>query len=187
MLTAMDLLMWRNTLNNYGCISIALHWLVAIAVLELFALGLWMVELTYYDAWYQRAPALHKGVGVLLFFVMLARLAWHLTNPQPRLSGAPWERLAARLAHGMLYLLLYALMVSGYLISTADGRAIDVLGLFNIPATFSGKHQEDIAGIVHRYLAYGVIAFATLHALAALKHHFIDRDNTLKRMLNTKF
>ncbi len=178
--------MWRNTPNNYGWISIGLHWLVAISVIGLFALGLWMVELTYYDPWYRRAPDLHKGVGVLLFFVMLARLAWHLGNPLPRLSGAPWERLSARWVHGLLYLLLYALMVSGYLISTADGRAIDVFGFFNIPATLTGKNQEDIAGVVHAVLAYGVIALATLHALAALKHHFIDRDNTLKRMLSTR-
>ena len=178
--------MWRNTLNNYGRISIGLHWLVAIAVIGLFGLGLWMVELTYYDPWYQRAPNLHKSMGVLLFFVMLARLAWHLGNARPRLSGAPWEQGAARLVHGLLYLLLYALMVSGYLISTADGRAIDVFGLFRIPATLTGKQQEDIAGVVHEFLAYGVIALATLHALAALKHHFIDRDNTLKRMLGTR-
>ena len=178
--------MWRNTLNNYGWISIGLHWLVAISVIGLFGLGLWMVELTYYDAWYRRAPDLHKGVGVLLFFVMLARLAWHLGNPRPRLSGAPWERQAARLVHGLLYLLLYALMVSGYLISTADGRAIDVFGLFGLPASLTGKNQEDIAGVVHEVLAYGVIALASLHTLAALKHHLIDHDNTLKRMLSTR-
>lgn len=178
--------MWRNTLNSYGWISIGLHWLVAIAVIGLFGLGLWMVGLTYYDPWYRRAPDLHKGVGVLLFFVMLARLAWHLGNPRPRFRGAPWEQRAARLAHGLLYLLLYALMVSGYLISTADGRAINVFGLFGIPATLTGKNQEDIAGVVHEVLAYGVIALATLHAVAALKHHFIDRDNTLKRMLSTR-
>jgi cytochrome b561 len=178
--------MWRNTLNHYGWISIGLHWLVTVAVIALFALGLWMVELTYYDAWYQRAPDLHKSTGVLLFFVMLARLAWRLGNAQPRLSGAPWEQRAAHLVHGLLYLLLYALMVSGYLISTADGRAIDVFGLFGIPATLTGKQQEDIAGVVHEVLAYAVIALATLHALAALKHHFIDRDNTLKRMLSTR-
>lgn len=178
--------MWRNAQNNYGWISIGLHWLVALCVVGLFGLGLWMVELTYYDPWYQRAPDLHRSAGVLLFFVMLARLAWHLGNPLPRLSGARWERHAARLVHALLYLLLYALMVSGYLISTADGRAIEVFGLFSIPATLTGKNQEDIAGLVHEVLAYGVIGLAGLHALAALKHHFIDRDNTLKRMLNSK-
>jgi cytochrome b561 len=178
--------MWRNTLNSYGWVSIVLHWLVAITVTGLFALGLWMVALTYYDPWYRLAPDLHKSTGVLLFFVMLARLAWHMANPRPRLSGAPWEQRAARLTHGLLYLFLYALMVSGYLISTADGRAIDVFGLFDIPATLTGKRQEDTAGLVHEVLAYSVIALATLHALAALKHHFIDHDNTLKRMLGTK-
>jgi cytochrome b561 len=88
------------------------------------------------------------------------------------------------LAHGLLYLLLFALMVSGYLISTADGRGLEVFDWFAIPATLSGlKGQEDLAGEVHLYLAWSLILLAALHALAALKHHFIDRDITLKRML----
>jgi cytochrome b561 len=76
-------------------------------------------------------------------------------------------------------------MLSGYLISTADGRAIDVFNLFSVPALVSGfDNQEDIAGLVHQIIAYSLIALVVLHALAALKHHFIDRDRTLKRMLN---
>ena len=178
--------MWRNTPDNYGWTSIALHWLVAVAVFGLFGLGLWMTGLDYYDAWYQRGPALHKSAGVLLFGIMLARLAWRLGNPQPRLSGAPWEQHAAHLAHGLLYILLYALMVSGYLISTADGRDIDVFGLFSVPATVSGKNQEDVAGLVHEILAWGVIGLTAVHAAAALKHHFINHDTTLTRMLRVR-
>jgi cytochrome b561 len=178
--------MLRNTPDDYGWISIALHWLVAVAVFGLFGLGLWMTGLDYYDAWYQRGPALHKSIGVLLFGVMLARLAWRLGNPQPRLSGTPREQKAAHLAHGMLYVLLYALMISGYLISTADGRAIDVFGLFGIPATITGKNQEDTAGLAHEVLAWSVIVLSALHAAAAFKHHFINRDNTLTRMLRVR-
>jgi cytochrome b561 len=81
-------------------------------------------------------------------------------------------------------MLLFAIMLSGYLISTADGRGLEVFEWFTLPATLSGlEQQEDIAGRVHLYLAWSVIVVAALHALAALKHHFIDRDVTLKRML----
>ena len=176
--------MWRNTADSYGHVSIALHWLVALAVFSLFALGLWMVELEYYDAWYQRAPALHKSTGIALFGVMLLRLGWRWSNPRPRPQGTSLERKAASLAHVAMYILLYALMLSGYLISTADGRAIEVFGLFSVPATLSGiENQEDIAGEIHELLAFTLMALVALHTLAALKHHFIDRDRTLMRML----
>jgi cytochrome b561 len=83
----------------------------------------------------------------------------------------------------VLYLGLFGVMISGYLISTADGRGIEVFGLFSVPATLTGiPQQEDIAGAIHEYLAWGLVIFAALHGLAALKHHFIDRDSTLLRM-----
>lgn len=98
-----------------------------------------------------------------------------------------WEQRAASLAHGLLYVLLFAVMAAGYLISTADGRAIEVFGLFEVPATITGiEEQEDMAGEVHLVLAITLISLASGHALAALKHHFIDRDRTLKRMLGRK-
>ena len=74
--------MLRNTKANYGWVAIGLHWLVAFGVIGLFALGLWMVELSYYDPWYRNAPNIHKGIGVLLFLVMLGRLVWRLV-PAP--------------------------------------------------------------------------------------------------------
>ena len=175
---------WRNTQSGYGWTAIGFHWLVAIAVVGLFALGWWMVELTYYDPWYRQAPAIHKSTGVLLFLVLTARLLWRWLNPSPRALGRPWERRLAGLVHGLFYLLLFALMTAGYLISTADGSAIDVFGLFSVPATISDlPEQEDIAGDVHRWLAWTVIGLAALHTLAAFKHHLIDRDDTLRRML----
>lgn len=177
---------WRNSARRYGLVSILLHWGVALAVFALFGLGLWMVGLDYYSSWYRTAPDIHKGVGILLFAAMLLRLLWRAISPPPPAldSYSAATRRGAALAHGLLYLGLFALMVSGYLISTADGRAIEVFGWFSVPATLSGiDGQEDIAGLVHRWLAWGLIGLAVLHALAALKHHFIDRDATLKRML----
>jgi cytochrome b561 len=86
-----------------------------------------------------------------------------------------------------MYALIYMLMLSGYLISTADGRSIMVFDLFAVPASISGlPNQADIAGKVHEWLAFALIALAGLHTLAALKHHLVDRDRTLRRMLGIK-
>ncbi|WP_252271845.1 cytochrome b [Pseudomonas subflava] len=176
---------WRNSNSTYGLVSILLHWLVALAVFGLFGLGLWMVGLDYYSTWYRTAPDLHKSIGILLFVVMLGRVAWRLVSPPPPAPanhGAA-TRLASKAGHGFLYLALFVLMISGYLISTADGRGIAVFGLFEVPATLAGiPDQADVAGAIHEYLAWALVIFAGLHALAAFKHHFVDRDATLVRM-----
>ena len=181
--------MWRNTDEAYGIVAIALHWLVAAVVVGLFALGLWMVGLDYYDPWYRQGPFIHKSIGVLLFGVVLLRLVWRLTNARPRLepgTSLPEARLAGA-THFLLYLLLFAVMLAGYLISTADGRPVEVFGLFSVPAVISGlDQQEDIAGEVHLALAITLVSLAGIHALAALKHHFLDRDRTLMRMLGRR-
>ena len=177
--------MLKNTATHYGLVAVLLHWLVAMVVVTLFALGLWMTELDYYDAWYQRAPDLHRSIGALLFGITMLRLVWRRADPvpDPVPSHRPWERRLARITHRVLYALLFATMIAGYFISTADGRALEVFGLFSIPATLSGlENQEDIAGEIHELLAFALIGLAGLHALAALKHHFIDRDATLRRI-----
>ncbi len=176
----------KNSAQGYGLVAIILHWLIALVVIGLFTLGLWMTGLTYYDDWYKRAPDIHKGIGILLFLAMLGRVVWRginvVPNAEPGVSLL--QRRLAHAAHLLLYLLLFALMASGYLISTADGRSIDVFGLFAVPALVSDiPNLEDTAGKVHWYLALGLIALASLHALAALKHHFIDRDRTLEKIL----
>jgi cytochrome b561 len=178
--------MMRNDQQRWGMVSVWLHWLSALAVIGLFALGLWMVELTYYDDWYKEAPDIHRSIGVLLFIATVLRLLWRWSNPKPAplASHSRLEKIAAGAAHVVLYLMLFAIMISGYLISTADGLAVDVFNLFSVPATLQGiEHQEDIAGVFHYWLAVSLIALVVLHALAAIKHHFIDRDATLKRML----
>ena len=176
---------WRNSSSRYGLTSIVMHWLVAVTVYGLFALGFWMVGLDYYSSWYRRAPDIHKSIGLLLFALMLLRILWRLASPAPAAlaSHDRLTRLASHAGHWALYLLLFGVMVSGYLISTADGRGIGVFGWFEVPALITSiPNQEDIAGLVHEYLAWAVLILSGLHALAALKHHFIDRDATLLRM-----
>lgn len=177
---------WRNTGERYGLIAIGLHWLVALTIFGLFGLGLWMTELNYYHPWYHRGPALHKSIGLTLFAVMVLRVMWRLVTPPPAPlpTHTRFERIAAHAAHLLLYLLTFAVMSAGYLISTADGRPIEVFGLLSIPATLTSiPDQEDVAGVIHLLLAITLIVLAGLHAGAALKHHFIDRDRTLRRML----
>ncbi|MES9968660.1 MAG: cytochrome b [Candidatus Thiodiazotropha sp.] len=178
-----------NDRENYGLVAVLLHWLVALVIYGLFGLGLWMRDLGYYDPWYQLGPWWHKGIGVVLFAVLLLRLGWRYLSPRPDHlpTHKPYERLGASLAHWLLYLLIIIVMISGYLITTADGRPLEVFDWFAIPATLSGLDgQEDIAGKVHLYLAWGIVIVSLLHTLAALKHHFFDHDRTLTRMLGIR-
>lgn len=178
--------MFKNTHTSYGWIAIALHWLMAVMVIGLFGLGLYMVELTYYDSWYRGSMDLHKSIGITLALLLIFRFAWRAlgTKPEPVSINNTLVNKAAKVAHILLYLLLCFIVISGYMISTADGRAIDVFGVVTIPAIdFSIAGQADIAGEIHYYMACTLIGLVILHALGALKHHFIDKDKTLVRML----
>ncbi len=179
----------RYLKQNYGFFAIFLHWLIALGAIGLFSLGLWMTELGYYDAWYQKAPWLHEGIGVLLFLILIIRILWSYISSPPDhlLTHKGWEKIASRIVQGLLNVLLFVISISGYLIVTAKGDPLVVFDLFNIPASVTNLNslgnQEDLAGEIHLFLAWALIIFASLHALAALKHHFIDKDRTLKRML----
>ena len=174
----------KNSKQTYGWVSIAIHWLMALAIFGMFGLGLYMVELTYVDEWYRAAPNLHIGAGMLLLFTLLLRLFWRLINPLPELYGNPFEQFVGLFVHRLHYVFMFFLMVSGYLIVTADGRAIDVFNWFEVPAIFAAeKGREETAGLIHFYLAWAFMGFVALHSAAALKHHLIDKDRTLLRML----
>lgn len=178
--------MLKDSETNYGLISKSIHWLSALAIIGLFGLGFWMVDLTYYSQWYKTAPDIHKSIGVLLLILTVFRLLWKLLTPSP-LSLDEHSLLVKRathITHYFIYVLMIVTMISGYFISTADGRGIEVFNMFVVPSL--GElfiNQEDIAGFIHEWLAYSLIALTTMHALAALKHHFIDKDSTLKRMI----
>ena len=181
MVTRMPL---RNDPKRYGLVSILLHWTMAALIIGLFFLGEYMVDLDYYHPWYQKAPDLHRSLGFLVAALLLPRWIWRLINPLPVIEGKPWEQRTAVWVHRLFYVLIAGAVISGYLISTADGQGIDVFGWLDIPAVFYGaENQEDIAGELHEVLTHILFLLALLHGLAALKHHFIDRDPTLRRML----
>ena len=182
--------MLKNTKTAYGWISILLHWVMALTIFGMFGLGLYMVELTYYDAWYKGSLDLHKSIGILLLGLLLLRTLWRRININPDSAdkhASKFEVTSAHLVHLGLYLLMFTLMISGYLISTADGRGIMVFEVFSVPAIpFAIDNQEDIAGEIHEILAWVLVVLAGVHALAAVKHHFINKNNTLVRMLKVQ-
>ena len=174
----------RQKITEYNKLAKILHWLSAMIVIGLFSAGFWMVDLTYYSEWYQTAPHWHKSTGLCLFIITSIRLIWKFISVSPPIEGSTFEKKAALSAHHLIYLLLFVLFISGYLISTADGRGIEIFNWFELPGLGSFiENQEDLAGLVHEYTAYCLIALSSLHALAALKHHFISKDNTLRKML----
>ena len=174
---------FKNTPDGYGSVARVLHWGMALAVIAMFGLGLWMRTLTYYSPWYNQAPAIHKSAGIILLVVLGLRLLWRFTNPQPDTSYLkPLEQKLSHLMHAGLYGLLIVLMLAGYFISTLDGRGIGMFGLFEIPSLYAQKGLENAFGFAHRALAYLLMFMVALHGLAALKHHFFDRDKTLVRM-----
>lgn len=123
----------------------------------MFALGFWMVALNYYDVWYHKAPKFHKNIGFILFLVMIFRVLWRFVSPllKPLDSYNHLVKISSTLVQIFLYLLSFRILLSGYLISTADGQPISIFGYFEIPAIWSAQGiQADSAGFVHLYLAW---------------------------------
>ena len=173
----------RDTTAGYGWPTRIVHWAMAVAIVGMYVLGLWMVDLDYYSPYYHSAPDLHRSIGMVLLLILLVRLLWRLANDKPsddNLSAV--ERIAARIVHWGFYPLLFALMASGYLMSTADGRPIEVFDWFSVPALTHDKSLEKPAGEIHETLAHLTILLVIVHALAALKHQFYDRNGVLSRM-----
>lgn len=173
----------KQDVISYNLTLRVIHWLSAFVVISMFAVGLWMVDLNYYSSWYQTAPTWHKSIGILLAALTIFRVIWKAITTSPSIEGKAFEIKAAKAAHHLLYFLLFVLFVSGYLISTSDGRGIDVFTWFTVPSLGElFANQSDIAGRIHYYTALILIALVSVHSLAALKHHFIDKDNTLRKM-----
>jgi len=175
----------KDNASTFGLGSMLLHWTVALAIIGMYPLGLYIETLSYYDPEYRTIPAWHKSIGMLLLALLVVRIFWRTINRTPDPLPQPKAMLwITRAVHRLLYLLPLITLVSGYMISTADGRPISVFNWFEVPALPAVmENQEDLAGEIHYWTATLMIALAGLHALAALKHHFMDRDNTLIRML----
>jgi len=179
---------WGNTRQRYGVVAIALHWLMAILLVALVAMGLYMVSLpdTGFDNRKIVLILYHKQLGMLALALALSRLAWRVGHALPALVKTlpEWQKTTARLVHLCLYGLMFALPVSGWLMSSAAGFTVSFLTWFDLPDFIAHNDRLFRAFIdIHRWLAYGLIALALVHAGAALVHHFFAKDETLTKML----
>jgi cytochrome b561 len=178
----------ENTEHRYGAIAILFHWSMALLVIGLAALGLYMVTLP--DAGFTTKKVTlvlyHKEFGVLALVLLATRLVWRVTQILPRLVEhlPDWQKIAARFAHLSFYALLFALPVTGCLMSSAAGIPVSFFDLFMLPDFVHRDHdlfQRYIA--IHKWLGYVLILLIFVHAGAALRHHFAFKDDTLGKML----
>lgn len=176
----------RNSDERYGLVSRILHWTLAVLMLGLVWLGWVLVGMGYYDPWYYTAETAHESLGMLVLALAAFKLVWMLPSPapapQPELKS--WERGGSKLVHGLLFLSMFLLPLTGYLTSTSDGAAVPFFDWFEIPALVPvSDGLRDWSIDAHFYGAYSMLVLAILHAGAALKHQFIDGHGTLRRMI----
>ncbi|MCM2287415.1 MAG: cytochrome b [Sulfuritalea sp.] len=171
--------------NSYTGIAIGLHWLIAFAIIGSFSVGLYMVDLPL-SPQKLKIYSWHKWAGVTIFLCVALRLVWRLTHRPPELPpGVPaWQRSLAAATHVLLYLLMVAVPLSGWLMSSAKGFQTVWFGVLPLPDLLT-KNAElgDLLQQMHKLLNYSMAALVFAHLGAALKHHFIDRDDILARML----
>jgi cytochrome b561 len=171
--------------TRYTGPAIALHWLIALGITGTFCLGLYMSDL-HLSPEKLRLYSWHKWVGVSLFLLALLRLAWRSFNAPPELPAAMpgWQRVVAEWTHYLLYFLMIAIPLSGWLMSSAKGFQTVWFGILPIPDLLpKSKELGEQLTWVHQGLNFFMAFVVVGHVLAALKHHYLDRDDVLLRML----
>ncbi len=173
------------TSASYTRTAISLHWLTLVLIACGFALAVYRVDLPLspqklkYFSW-------HKWIGVTVFMLAVARLAWRLTHPAPASPAMLplWQQRAAASVHAALYVLILAIPLSGWLYSSATGLPTVYLGLVQLPDLLPrDKALTAQLKLVHVTLNYTLLMLVVVHTAAALKHHVVDRDDVLRRML----
>lgn len=176
---------WRNSPDRYGAVLLTIHWLTVVLIVVAWLLGQ-IKDATPQD-WHRPVQQLHNSAGLIVLLLLAIRLAWRLADPAPALAPSrlgPLARWGAHLAHGVLYLLMLAVPVTGIVLVFAGGRALNIFGLFEIASPWV-RDREFAHSVheVHEWVANGLLILAFLHAVAALVHHWVLRDQTLRRML----
>jgi cytochrome b561 len=177
--------MSRDAPSHYSNPAIALHWILAALIAGNLAFGLYAVSLPL-SPQKLRLFSYHKWIGVTVLILAAARLLWRIGFPPPALPATmkPWEKRLANASHALLYVLFFAAPVTGWLFSSAAGFQTVYLGLLPIPDLVARNRElADVLRMMHRWINYTMAAVIVLHTAAALKHHFVDRDDVLRRML----
>ena len=176
---------WRNTTNNYGALAKFLHWTIVILIIAQYVIAEAAEELP--DGLDKFAMITrHKSLGMLVLGLAVLRILWKASSkglPAPVPAARP-QQIAAAAAHGLLYLLLLAQPISGWMMSSAANYPVTFFGLFQFPALVGANHDlHETLEEVHEALFSALVIVAVLHALAAVFHHVWMKDDTLRRML----
>ena len=178
-----------TTSSRYHGVSMALHWVLALALALMFGVGLYMADLPF-SPLRLKLYNWHKWAGVVILALSLARLLWRLTHRPPALpkrieAAMPgWQMRAYHATHGLLYALFFIVPLVGWAYSSAAGFSIVLFGVLALPDFVSP--DKALAVLIkpwHELTAFALAGLAALHVAAALKHHWVDRDGLLQRML----
>lgn len=175
----------RNTQESYGIVAKSFHWLMALLIVVLLAVGLIMAEMENSPDRF-KLIGLHKEFGIVVLALATLRLGWKIFDISPLMpaSLSKMAVLGAKAVHLALYFFMFAMPITGWLMSSAAGFPVSVFGLFTMPNLIEpNKEMRHDLGELHELLAWCLIAFIVLHLLAALFHHFYYKDNILRRML----
>lgn len=174
----------KNTANKFGVVAITFHWLMAVLLIILIAIGLYMTRIPV-SLEKLKLYGWHKEWGLLALMLVMLRIVWRIGNITPLLTELPaWERLAAHTVHWAFYFFMLAIPVTGWLLTSAAGLPPSFFGIWVLPDLVSpNPHLQSLFTEVHRWLSYGLILTFCGHVGAALKHHFINKDDVLKRIL----
>ena len=178
--------MLRNTTERFGSVSKVLHWLVCILLTAQFILIWCRNSLAHGSPERTHYMQLHRAVGVTIFLVGLVFIFWRMLNqqPLPPASQPRWQRLVAKIVHRSLLILLVLMPMVGYVLSCAEGKAVNFFGVFTLPCLIpEHKNLFTLFAGIHEELGILILILVGIHVLAALTHHFILKDDVLKRML----
>lgn len=176
---------FKNTTETYGSVAKFLHWAIFLLIAALLTIGFLMTDMSNGPDKF-KIYGIHKATGIIVLMLVMLRLGWKLANVSPLLPDSlhKWEKLAAHLGHALLYVLIIAMPLSGWLMSSAAGLSVSVFGLFTMPDLIApDKPFGKLMREVHGWLAYAILVMVSLHIIAALLHHFYYKNNVLKRML----
>jgi cytochrome b561 len=175
----------KNTAIRYGAVAQLFHWSVVVLIITQVILAEKADDLPLGPAKIA-VLAQHKSVGMTIFMLAVARLLWRFVDPVPPLpAGMPaWQRVAAHISHGALYTLILITPLFGWLMSSARNFPVSWFGVFTFPDLVQpDKARYEFFHGAHEFVAKTLVVIAIVHALAALKHQFLDRDGLLRRML----
>jgi len=171
--------------TRYTHTAVTLHWLIALLIFAAFPLGLYMHDLPL-SPHKLRLYSYHKWIGITVFVLAVMRLSWRATHRPPPLPASmpAWERFAAESVHYLLYALIFAIPVSGWLMSSAKGMQTVWFGVLPLPDLI-GKDKElgDLLHEAHEAFNFALLGLLLAHVGAALKHHIIQHDDILARMI----